>query len=108
MNALILLINMARVRPLQQSARLTVIAQERAEYLCTHPFSHQGWKSYDSNFSYRGENIAKGYNNNIKLVEQAFMNSPDHKANIVNTDYQYVGVAQSCDITVEEFGGINK
>jgi len=40
-----------------------------------------------------GENLTEGYDNNPKLVNQAWMNSPEHKANILNPTYTRVGYA---------------
>lgn len=38
-----------------------------------------------------GENIAYGQNS-PQMVMNSWMNSPDHKSNILNSDYQYIGV----------------
>lgn len=102
---LLILINLIRVNPVKVDPILTNIAQQRAEYLCNHTFSHNGWTQYKSKFSYRGENLAKGFNNKSSLINQAFLNSPTHKAVMLNPHYKYVGIANKCNITVEEFGG---
>ncbi len=95
---------MSRVLPLSTSTSLTHIAEQRVEYLCTHEFSHDGWYKFPSNFSYRGENLARGYPD-ATSTHQALMNSPSHKKNIVSKNYTHIGIAQKCGITVEEFGG---
>jgi uncharacterized protein YkwD len=41
-------------------------------------------------FGYAGENLA--INNSVSAAEQAFMNSPGHRANILNPHYTQVGV----------------
>jgi len=40
---LFMLINQEREIPLALNRELSAIAQERAEYLCNKPFSHNGW-----------------------------------------------------------------
>ena len=104
MYELILLINMLRNTPVVQDSVLTEIAQQRAEYLCTHKFSHDGWLEYRSDFQFRGENLAKGFKD-MKSTNKAFMASPTHKKVMLNENYQYVGIGEACGITVEEFGG---
>jgi uncharacterized protein YkwD len=42
------------------------------------------------NFRWAGENV--GYGPSVALVHSAFMNSPGHKANILDRDYTEVGV----------------
>ena len=43
------------------------------------------------NYSVAGENLAKGFSTSEGIVN-AWMNSPTHKANILNPDYQEIGV----------------
>lgn len=43
------------------------------------------------NYSVAGENLAKGFNSSEGVVN-AWMNSPAHKANILNPNYQEIGV----------------
>ena len=100
---LIILINLARSQPLIQDKTLTNIAQRRAEYLCDHEFSHVGW-NVPTKFNYRGENLAADFPS-ATSTHKALMNSPKHKANIINPDFQYVGIGEACGITVFEFGG---
>lgn len=101
---LLIMINMVRVSSLKISPTLSSIADKRATYLCDHEFSHDGWTSYPSNFSYRGENLAKDYDT-IKEAHEALMQSASHRANILNKKYRYIGLAYKCGILVEEFGG---
>lgn len=106
MLSLIILINLLRTTPVVQDPFLTQVAQERAEYLCDHEFSHAGWgdKKYMGNFSYRGENLAKGFKS-MEAVNQAFLNSPTHKMVMLKEEFKFVGIGESCGIVVEEFGG---
>jgi len=41
-------------------------------------------------FSYAGENLA--INRDVTSAEKAFMNSPGHRANILNPNYTEVGI----------------
>ena len=104
MNELLLLINMSRTFPLTEHKTLTSIAEKRAAYLCDNEFSHKGWHVYKSKFLYRGENLAKDFSD-YKSMHEAFMSSGSHRANILNTNYYYIGLATKCNITVQEFGG---
>ncbi|MDQ3877076.1 MAG: CAP domain-containing protein [Actinomycetota bacterium] len=39
-----------------------------------------------------GENIGVGPADDVAGLQKAFMHSPDHKANLLNPDYRYVGI----------------
>lgn len=39
-----------------------------------------------------GENIGVGPADDVAGLQKAFMHSPDHKANLLNADYRYVGI----------------
>jgi hypothetical protein len=62
-------------------------------------------------FSYAGENLARNFSSSNDVV-QAWMNSPSHKENLLNTHYQNVGIAvvpgtllgQETTLVVQEFG----
>lgn len=47
-------------------------------------------KKFNIKYLSAGENIA--YNSSIKGAHEAFMNSPGHRANILNSNYTHVGV----------------
>jgi uncharacterized protein YkwD len=82
-------------------------AQIRAEYLCANSqWSHKDWiSSFDGlKWRYAGENLAKGFDN-VGAAEAALLASPTHKANIVNTKYDKLGVGASCGIIVQLFNG---
>ena len=48
-------------------------------------------KSFGITYRTAGENIAKGYST-PKAVVDAWMNSPGHRANILNSSYTHIGV----------------
>lgn len=62
-------------------------------------------------FSYAGENLARNFYTSDEVVK-AWMNSPTHKANIINSNYQNIGIAvvegvlsgQKTTLVVQEFG----
>lgn len=101
---LLSLMNDIRVKPLKTSSSLTKVAKKRAEYLCSHPFSHEGWLTYETLFQYRGENLATGFND-TNLLLKAWIDSPSHKDNILSINYTYIGMYTKCGIVVQEFGG---
>ena len=65
-------------------------------------------------FIYAGENLAIGYSDSAE-VHSAWMNSPTHRANILNPNYREIGVAQvsgeyegaQTTIVVQEFGSMS-
>ncbi len=107
--------------PLKANAQLTVAAQRKAEDMIKKDyFSHNGpdnatpWKFIlESGYSYwrAGENLAIHFDDSEPLFE-AWMNSPDHKANIINHEYEDIGIGittgefedQDTTIVVQMFG----
>ena len=82
--------------PLQHDAELTKRANERAEYLCTHKLAHTGYEKSFAGIEATiiGENLAKGF----KTPQKAFVgwvNSPSHKANMLNTRYTHIGIGEA-------------
>lgn len=69
-------------------------------------FSAEGYK-----FAYAGENLARNFYTSQEVVE-AWMNSPTHRDNILNSKYQEIGIAvlegnlkgQKTILIVQEFG----
>ncbi|TVY01104.1 CAP domain-containing protein [Cohnella terricola] len=59
-------------------------------------------KQYGINYSYAGENIAKGQRTPQEVMT-AWMNSPGHRANILNPNYKTIGVAYYNGVWVQEF-----
>ncbi|MDR3592694.1 MAG: CAP domain-containing protein [Negativicutes bacterium] len=86
--------------PLRISAALTGLAETYAQDMINRNFfSHtnpQGQSPFDRMrqagiaYGYAGENLA--INVSVPEAEQAFMNSPGHRANILNSHYTQVGV----------------
>lgn len=65
-------------------------------------------RSYGLNYRYAGENLA--INTNVEAAQRALMNSPGHRANILNPNYTEVGVGVSYNsrgsvYVVQEFIG---
>jgi len=82
------------VSSLNYNAQLEKDADIRAEEQ-QRLFSHtrpdgSDWYTVDPSLMY-GENLAKNYNN-PEDVMVAWMNSPEHKENILRSDYKSVGV----------------
>lgn len=94
------------VHPLHTDALLSVRAQERAAYLCTHAWSHEGWihAFHDLPYTYAGENLAKGFLTPLDAFN-ALMASPAHRANILNPHYTDIGWGYACGIDVLLFRG---
>jgi uncharacterized YkwD family protein len=59
-------------------------------------------KQYGINYSYAGENIAKGQTT-PQAVMTAWMNSAGHRANILNANFTTIGVAYYNNVWVQEF-----
>lgn len=104
------------LKPLKLNSQLTVLGENYAQDMINRNyFSHtnpEGQSPFDRmtkagiSYSYAGENIA--INSNVTTAEQAFMNSPGHRANILNTNYTDVGIGVRLDASgsahvVQEF-----
>ncbi len=86
--------------PLKVDPKLAALAQKYAQDMMNRRFfSHtnpEGQSPFDRmraagiSYGYAGENLA--INNSVSGAEQAFMNSPEHRANILNQHYTTVGV----------------
>jgi hypothetical protein len=93
---------LAGLKPLVENAKLDQAAQMKAENMVLNNYfahtSPQGlspWHWFSQagyNYKFAGENLAVGFFNSSE-VYQAWLNSPEHKANIVNTHYTEVGTA---------------
>ncbi len=106
---------------LQVSPLLQAAAQEKANDMATKGYfahtSPQGltpWYWFEQvgyNFDYAGENLAVNFSDS-QDVTNAWMNSPEHRANILDTNYTQIGIAtaqgiyngQPATYVVEEFG----
>ena len=99
------LVNEIRVsrglKPLTEDWQLSRVARYKSQDMKDRGYFSHTSPTYGSPFdmmksfgiSYRtaGENIAKGYST-PKAVVDAWMNSPGHRANILNSSYTHIGV----------------
>lgn len=86
--------------PLKLNLAVTAVARQHAQdQIDRNFFAHvnpDGQSPFDRmrnsgiSFGYAGENLA--INRNVTAAEQAFMNSPGHRANILNPNYKQVGI----------------
>lgn len=86
--------------PLRVNMRLTSLSEDYAQDMINRNFfahnNPEGQSPFDRmrarsiSFGYAGENLA--INTSVPAAEQAFMNSPGHRANILNPHYTQVGV----------------
>ena len=92
----------AGLEPLQYNSTLSLSAQKKAEdmfkndyWAHTSPQGKTPWAFFEAagyKYSVAGENLAKDFYNTDSLMK-AWMNSPTHKANIVNLKYKEIGIA---------------
>ncbi len=92
----------AGLETLQYNSTLSQSAQKKAEDMFKNDYwahnSPQGktpWAFFDDagyKYSVAGENLAKDFYDTDSLVK-AWMNSPTHKANIIHSKYQEIGIA---------------
>jgi len=104
---IILLTNSERIKaglsPLAFNATLSLIAEAKAkDMIARQYFAHMSPSGIDVSglaveygYQYKniGENLALGDFENSKDVVDGWMNSPGHRANILNTDFTQIGVA---------------
>lgn len=105
-SALVSFINQARqssgLQPLVENQKLDQAARLKAEDMVQKQyFSHtspQGvspwywFKTIGYNYKYAGENLAVGFFDSEEVYD-AWVNSPSHKANLLNLNYREVGTA---------------
>ena len=102
----------AGLSPLKLDAKLSAMANDKAVDMYTNNyFDHNSptygspfemMKSYGISYSYAGENIAKGQRSPQEVMD-AWMNSPGHRANILNANFDTIGVAYYNGEWVQEF-----
>ncbi len=107
--------------PVKENTELDQAAEAKAQNM----FTENYWAHYSPSgkdpwgfilgsgykFSYAGENLARNFYNSKDVVD-AWMASPSHKANLLNSHYQDVGMAveegtllgQPTILVVQEFG----
>jgi uncharacterized protein YkwD len=103
---------------LKMNGSLVVLAENYGEDMIKRNyFSHYNpegqspfdrMRNYGISYRYAGENLA--INNSVDAAERALMNSPGHRANILNPNYTEVGVGVNYDsrgsvYVVQEFIG---
>ena len=108
------------LHPLAENSKLDQAAQLKAENMVTdNYFAHTSptgispWYWFSQvgyNYKYAGENLAIGFFDSEE-VYNAWLNSPEHKANIVNPNYSEIGTAvlngyggNNTIVVVQEFG----
>lgn len=98
--------NKARVEqglaPLSENPKLAAAAQKKAQFMFEKNFwAHfapdgtSPWtfiKSAGYNYSYAGENLAKGFTNSQDIVS-AWLASPSHRENLLSANYKEIGFA---------------
>ncbi|MBP1999624.1 putative YkwD family protein [Paenibacillus shirakamiensis] len=104
----------AGLKPLNVHDRLTKLAKDKAIDLYTkNYFDHTSptygspfemMDAYNITYRYAGENIAKGQRSPEEVVK-AWMNSPGHRQNILNSHYTLIGVGYYNSEWVQEFIG---
>ncbi|WP_246040222.1 MULTISPECIES: CAP domain-containing protein [Bacillaceae] len=92
------------LRDLQVDNSLANVAQAKSnDMLSKNYFSHTSptygspfdmMRSFGISYSYAGENIAKGQRSADEVVT-AWMNSPGHRANILNGNYTHIGIGHT-------------
>lgn len=77
---------------LQRNAQLDAVAQAWAQHMAaTNVLAHNpGLQTQVSDWSVLGENVGRA--GDIPSVQRAFMNSPEHRANILDPRYTQMGV----------------
>lgn len=100
------LVRKDRTTEITEATDLQKAAEVRAAHFCGNPLSHAGWKDSfkDLPYTYVGENLAQGYESATD-TEAAFIASQEHRDNIVDPKFQYIGIGQRCNTVVELFGG---
>jgi uncharacterized protein YkwD len=80
------------LNPLNDHSDLTAAAEDQAEAIAAagYLFHNQDLGSITSGWEMMGENV--GYGGSVASVHDALMNSPGHRANILNPGYTHVGV----------------
>lgn len=87
--------------------RTSQALNKTAEYkVNTGQFSHKGFnqilKKFNVKYGTAGENLGLNYSKESKLVD-AFMASPLHRANILDRDFKYIGIANNGSLTAVHF-----
>jgi len=104
----------AGLKPLTMNDKLSKVAMAKAQDMYNNNyFDHQSptygspfdmMKSFGVTYNSAGENIAKGQSSPTEVMNQ-WMNSPGHRANILNSGFTQIGIAYYNKEWVQEFTG---
>lgn len=85
------------VQPLKRGPVISRIAQKRSGRLALiqHLVHNPNLARQVPNWQSIGENI--GYGSGWAVIQGAFLNSPDHRSNILDRDYKRIGVGTTRD-----------
>jgi len=99
---------------LSMNEELSNVAMVKAQDMYNHSyFDHNSpthgspfdmMKEFGITYNTAGENIAKGQTTPTQVMKE-WMNSPGHKANILNNSYTHIGIAYYNNTWVQEFTG---
>lgn len=85
----------AGLRPVTRHSSLDALAQQWACHMAQNGYGHSTnqWRQANLPAGWRmnGENIAAGYTT-VQEVTTGWINSPDHRANILRSNFTHVGV----------------
>lgn len=93
------LVNLARKNKLELNEKISKIALEHSNYILKNQkASHDNFGKRQEKLKHLiiSENVAFGYNS-IEAIIQAWLNSPKHKANILDEDWTETGIATVID-----------
>ncbi|MDF2724062.1 MAG: SCP-like extracellular [Paenibacillus sp.] len=104
----------ANLSPLSMHSGLSQVAMAKAQDMYNNNyFDHQSptygspfdmMQSYGITYNTAGENIAQGQTSPAEVMSQ-WMNSPGHRANILNSSFTNIGIAYYNNEWVQEFTG---
>jgi uncharacterized YkwD family protein len=104
----------AGLSPLTMDGNLTKVAMAKAQDMYNNNyFDHQSptygspfdmMNKFGITYNTAGENIAKGQTSPTEVMNQ-WMNSPGHRANILNSSFTNIGIAYYNSEWVQEFTG---
>nr|WP_238403142.1 CAP domain-containing protein [Paenibacillus mesophilus] len=104
----------AGLQPLSMNSSLSNVAMAKAQDMYNNNyFDHQSptygspfdmMQKYGITYNTAGENIAKGQRSPTEVMNQ-WMNSPGHRANILNSSFTQIGIAYYNSEWVQEFIG---
>lgn len=96
--------------PLRMNQELTIAAENHGQdFVSNNYFSHQGWTDFIyaqgyglTNGCMLGENLSSNYTPSQAIY--AWMNSPEHRVNILNPNFTETGIGEVNNYIIQEFG----